>query len=287
MNAAPESLEGLRRDIDNIDDELHDLLVRRAEVVRRIGAVKGPGAAAYRPGREARLLRRLVQRPSGPLSKSVVVQLWRELLGATTRLQGDFRVAVFDADGGLACRALARDHYGRETPLTAFTSAVQVLNAVRKGDASAGVLPLPQEDDIDPWWPWLVTLGRGGPRAVARLPFAEPESRSGGGQALVLAMQDGEASGLDRSLFLLETGEQLSRARLDEAIAAADLNIRLHLSWDERDGRKGRLHLVDFEGFFNEADPRIADIGKHLGTPLANTVYVGGYAVPMTRAELD
>ena len=288
MAAAPESLEGLRREIDTIDDQMHDLLVRRAEVAQRIREAKGAGSAAYRPGREAQLLRRLVQRPSGPLSKSVVVQLWRELLGATTRLQGKFVVAVYNREDRPHCRDLARHQYGRETPLTPFTSPVQVLNAVRKREASAGVLPLPQEDDVEPWWPWLVTLGRGGPRVVARLPFAEPSRSSGnGGRALVLAMQDAEPSGQDRTLFLLETGEHGSRARMDDAISAVGLSAGLHLSWDERDGRTGRLHLIDLDGFLPEDDPRIPEIGTHLGTPLANVLYVGSYAVPLAREALD
>ena len=39
-----ETLEGLRREIDEIDDALHALLIRRADVRHAIAKLKQPGA---------------------------------------------------------------------------------------------------------------------------------------------------------------------------------------------------------------------------------------------------
>ncbi len=54
-----EALGALRSEIDRLDDQLHDLLMRRAEVVAALAAsrVKG-GASPLRPGREAVIRRR-------------------------------------------------------------------------------------------------------------------------------------------------------------------------------------------------------------------------------------
>src|SRR6185437_12724944 len=77
-------LEDLRRRIDEIDDQIHDLLMRRAELVEAIGnSKKSENAPVLRPGREARILRRLVARHRGRLPRSVLVRLWRELLSGT------------------------------------------------------------------------------------------------------------------------------------------------------------------------------------------------------------
>ena len=64
------SLDDLRREIDEIDDQLHDLLMRRTEIVGRVGAVKRLEST---PGHQC------------PLdSRNVFVSLWL-FLGAVLR----------------------------------------------------------------------------------------------------------------------------------------------------------------------------------------------------------
>ena len=53
-----DDIDKLRREIDRLDGELLALLQRRAQLARRIGALKG-AAAAYRPERESEILRRV------------------------------------------------------------------------------------------------------------------------------------------------------------------------------------------------------------------------------------
>jgi len=74
MAEAKPTLDALRAEIDEIDDELHRLLMKRAQVALSIGAVKnshGPEAGVMRPSREARLLRRLAAKEDGPLPRAV------------------------------------------------------------------------------------------------------------------------------------------------------------------------------------------------------------------------
>ena len=75
------TLDDLRREIDEIDDEMHDLLMRRTTVVDAIGALKkSDGVPAIRPGREATILRRLITRHEGKFPRALVVRIWREIL---------------------------------------------------------------------------------------------------------------------------------------------------------------------------------------------------------------
>ena len=79
MSKQIETLEGLRGEIDEIDDALQDLLIRRAEVSHAIAKVKQPAsvqgngtiAPALRPAREAAILRRLIARHRGDLPPRV------------------------------------------------------------------------------------------------------------------------------------------------------------------------------------------------------------------------
>src|SRR5258707_2248537 len=62
MAEAKPTLDALRAEIDAIDDQLHGLIMQRAQVALSIGALKnshGPEAGFMRPNPEAQPLRRL------------------------------------------------------------------------------------------------------------------------------------------------------------------------------------------------------------------------------------
>src|SRR5207248_152828 len=59
------SLAELRREIDRIDQAMHGLLMERGEIIDRLIAAKQTQetGSAFRPAREAEMMRRLVERP--------------------------------------------------------------------------------------------------------------------------------------------------------------------------------------------------------------------------------
>src|SRR5690242_5812086 len=85
-------LAGLRAEIDRLDEAIHDLLMERARVVEKVAAQGGKGRVALRPGREADIVRRLLARHRGHLPARAVARIWRELLAATTAMQGPYIV---------------------------------------------------------------------------------------------------------------------------------------------------------------------------------------------------
>ncbi len=119
---------------------------------------------AYRPGREASIIRRLLRQHSGALPPQTLVRIWRELLAGTTAMQGPFAVAVCDPDGGTGFTQAAREHFGALTPLRAYGSPAQAMAEVSRGVAAVAVLPLPSETDT--------------PRRVVDHDAAERDSRA-------------------------------------------------------------------------------------------------------------
>jgi chorismate mutase/prephenate dehydratase len=75
--AAGADLPALRAELDRLDDAVHDLLMRRAEVVQQVGALGVKGAVPLRPGREASIVRRLLARHRGAFPAAGIVRLWR------------------------------------------------------------------------------------------------------------------------------------------------------------------------------------------------------------------
>ena len=176
MSTVPPALDSLRREIDRIDDAVHDLILKRAEIVREIGRTKQVASAPMlRPAREAQLVRRLIRRHQGPMPPGVVVRLWRELItGGSLGLQEAFSVAVLDGEKASRSRDLARDHYGGTVPFRRCAGAGEVIALIEAGKASVGVLPL-ELSEAEPWWRRLAANESDPRHVIVKLPFlADP-----------------------------------------------------------------------------------------------------------------
>lgn len=276
-------LSALREEINGIDDDIHALLMRRAAIAASVRDSK-QGGPVWRPAREAQILRRLIDRHEGPFPRTTIVQIWREIVSAMVRLQGEFAVAVYATENNRLCRDMARDHFGAETPLALYSSARAVLTAVQDGSATVGVLPIPEESEDAPWWPLLAGMTGSGTAVCARLPFAST-APGNGDSALCVASIPPDESGLDRSLFVLRTSPEISRARLNDAIAAAGIKpLRLIGRGTPPDDTS--VFLAELEGYAGPDDARIARLTDPDTGIVEAAVFIGVYALPLTAGEL-
>lgn len=281
MTLGETSLAELRREIDAIDDSLHDLLVRRGEVQAQVGRAKGGEGVYIRPGREALVLRRLMARHRGAFPKPVLVRIWREIFAAGLSLQGAFSVAVpASADGAMT--TLAVDHFGALTPAHELADAPAVLDAVRGGEAAVGVLPMPRAGEADPWWRRLARDPEA-PPVIARLPFAAPASRAGDAEALVVGAAPAEDTGDDRSLVVLEAAGEADDAGVSTAVTDAGVEPVAWLTAPADNGC-GRFHLLEVPGLVAPGDARLENLAG--AAPVADARVLGSYAVPLSAAEL-
>jgi chorismate mutase/prephenate dehydratase len=285
----PTELDALRRQIDEIDTALHDLVQKRTSIVERIGRAKGAGKSlALRPGREALVLRRLLDRHTGTFPRGALVRLWREMISAVTVLQGPFSVAVCVPDEQRGFWDMARDHFGVQVPMRRHTTAARVLADIAEDAGSVGMLPLPVEGERQPWWPALASTEKTVPHIVARAPFFRTDNpRTEGLSALVVARltpePSGDAnSGLDRSLLVLESPADVSRSRIASALAAVKLPAFTSAIRHENGG--GALYLIELPVFIIAGDGRIAALEQALATQGARLTPVGAYAVPVEPA---
>ncbi len=277
-------LTSLRAELDGIDDAIHDLLMRRAEVVGVLAAsrLKTQGAA-LRPGREAQIIRRLLARHHGKLPPASVVRIWRELLAATTAMQGAHVIAVCETDPGGGTTQAAREHFGALTAMRVHSSPAQALADVSSGHASAAVLPMPSETETSRAAWWTALLHKDEPRihVIARLPFWAPRPEGAPAlPAMVIAAFPPDPSGADRSLLGLEMSLDVSRARLTGAVIAAGLRPeQIILRRDQ--GAQVAHALVEVDGAVAEDDSRLDAIAALLRRPIV----LGFYAVPVGDAS--
>ena len=109
-SAAPPSLSDLRAEIDRIDAAMHELLMERGEIINRLIQVKrtAESGSAFRPAREADMMRRLVERHRGILPLDTAESIWRVIIATFTYVQAPFRVHADMSAGDAAMRDSAR-----------------------------------------------------------------------------------------------------------------------------------------------------------------------------------
>jgi chorismate mutase len=275
-----DDLDDLRREIDRIDSALLALTAERREISARIGARKGDGANALRPGREAVVLRRLVDEAAGRLPTDALVRLWREIFACSIRAQGPFAVAVSAPTGDRPLWDLARAHFGHATPFRRVDRAAQALRDVAEQRVQAAVLPPPDDDAL--WWTGLIESQ---PRlhVVARLPFvaSEPAGEADGGEGFVVTARPPDASGDDVSLVALSAGAQLSRGRLRDLLAEAGFAA----GWrgaTRPPGSHEAWHLIEVAGFLEADDARLRELVRDHPRDVERCVRIGAWARPFT-----
>jgi chorismate mutase len=168
---APPSLAELRKEIDAIDGEVHRLLMARGDIIDRLIQVKQTQevGSAFRPAREASMMRQLVERHRGILPLDTIESIWRVIISTFTYVQAPFSVHADVSVGESAVRDSARFHFGFTVPYVAHFSGAAAVEAVAK---SRGDLALVSAVSArTPWWSELEADGA--PKIIARFPFLE------------------------------------------------------------------------------------------------------------------
>src|ERR1700760_984864 len=119
------SLQDLRREIDTIDEQVHRLLMQRGDINDRLISVKQTQevGSAFRPAREAEMMRRLVMRHRGILPLDTVESIWRVIIATFTSVQAPFCVHADLSTGDAAMRDSARFHFGFTVPFVPHMGA--------------------------------------------------------------------------------------------------------------------------------------------------------------------
>ncbi len=289
MSDRETDLDDLRQEIDGLDDAIHDLLIRRVEIVEKISTVKKQdtaGNGTIRPGREAQIVRRLLDRHKGALSRTVVSRVWRELIAALCRLQGPLQVAVCAPEKSVGYWDLARSHYGSATPMSLHHSAQIVLRMVSEGDGVVGMLPAPSSDDASPWWPYMVTRVDDAPKVIARLPFVEDRGgRFEDLSAWAIAKAAPEPSGNDVSLLAVQADEEISRATLRESLSTSGFDCEDTTIFTHGSQEAGWTHMVEVNEFVHPDDARLETVAENSQNRIKGIITLGAYAVPVPAPE--
>lgn len=288
-HAAPEpsgarvadTLSAIRAEIDRLDNQIHDLIMARADLVAQLSRSRAKRGVPYRPAREAQIVRRLLERHRGPLPPNKLINIWHQILLGMTLLQEPISIATWSTAQELQCLDLARAHFGSDVPVRVLPSVAQVLAAVASGDASLAVLPAPDDPAVvrcegEPWWLRLLRRDAAGLSIIARLPVFP--GRSGGAAnatAMIVAPLLPEPSGNDHSLIGFQVPSRLDDAAVARRLVAAGFEPH-HIMTFSNDPAATAC-LAEVSGFVPPDDQRLGALAT---TAVLGPSVLGSWPLP-------
>ncbi len=263
-----ETLADLRIEIDRIDAALHRLLIERGEIIHRLIEAKARhgGGSAFRPGREADMMRRLVSRHEGLLPLDTVESIWRIIISTFTFVQANYSVHADISGGDAAMRDCCRFHFGFTVPYVVHHGAASVIEAVANSSGDLGMVPVEAGAAAGPWWQALIAPHA--PKIIARLPFVERPDHPAGLPLFVIAQPLVEAVVRDVVLYAVTIEHGRDNPALCLGVPGAEVLSRFS-------DRSGMFLMISTKGGCGPdelrealvrsgvAEPRIAEIGSH------------------------
>jgi chorismate mutase len=219
--AAPTTLADLRAEIDRIDAEMHALLMERSSIIETLISVKKTQASgsAFRPGREADMMKRLALRHRGLLPLDTIEGIWRIIIATFTYVQANYAVHADVSGGDAAMRDSARFHFGFTVPFVTHEDARAVIRAVAGSAGDLGIFRMDQGASAGIWWRDLV--GADAPKIIARLPFIERPDHPAGTPVYCVAKPLADAAVREIVLYAarVERWSETLRAGLAQHLA--------------------------------------------------------------------
>jgi chorismate mutase len=221
------SLTDLRQEIDRIDETMHGLLMERGQIIDRLIAVKQTqeSGSAFRPAREAEMMRRLVDRHTGILPLDTAESIWRVIISTFTYVQAPFSVHADLSTGDAAMRDSARFHFGFTVPFVPHMGASSVVAAVSDSKGDLGLVPAFATAGAGAWWNALEFDAA--PKIIARLPFVDRADHPAAMPVFVVSRAAPDAMVRDVEVWSVRvagwsTSAAHAVAALAEAIAVPD-----------------------------------------------------------------
>jgi len=267
-----QTLTDLRRDIDRIDEAMHELLLERGQIIDRLIATKKTqeSGSAFRPAREADMMRRLVKRHRGNLPLDTVESIWRVIISTFTYVQAPFAVHADLSAGDALMRDSARFHFGFTVPFVPHMGASSVVEAVSESKGDLGLIPAFATAGAGPWWTALEF--ESAPKIIARLPFVERADHPAAMPVFVVSRAAAEAMVTETEVWSMRASGW-SAAAVNAVAALADVVAVPDRAFD------GAALLVSVEHGNVDA---VTEALRKSGASIRSTALVGSHATRYT-----
>lgn len=139
---ATQALAPLRKQIDQFDQQIVELLNARAQVVVEVGKIKATEKSpVYAPERERRVLNQIRKYNNGPLPDRTIESIWRELMSGSFALERPLRIGYLGPKGSYSHLA-AKRKFGASVEYDALPDIPAVFEEVTRRHIDIGMVPM-------------------------------------------------------------------------------------------------------------------------------------------------
>ena len=149
-----EELSELRQEIDDIDNEIVNLLIKRLNIVQKVGKLKqqhkhSSAKSFIKRGREADMMRHLISQLSEHYPKEAIFKIWRSIIASSLHVEQGLKIEILEnpADFYKSAYWLGREYFGSFSPVNINHSFENVIDNLASKIGSVGILPFPDANN--------------------------------------------------------------------------------------------------------------------------------------------
>ncbi len=269
-----------RAQIDEIDNNIIDLLIKRSGIVRQVGKLKKQSynpSCYIRPAREAEMLRDISARFTATgFSPAAAAAIWRIIIAASTSIESQMVFSTLAANNEPDFYWITREYFGGFSPVNRHTNPKLVISDLLEDKATVGILPMPSSGEEGNWWQLLLESASPSLQIFACLPFViNPYDPP----AVAIAKIRPEPTDYDYTLIALKADEGISQHRLSEFFSGHDTDVK----WIDITAPQAgiRLHLLRVKGFITTDHPLITALTAGSSLAGVTPILLGSYAAPL------
>lgn len=280
-----QQLEQYRQQIDAIDGELFQLILKRADIVKQVGELKEQYDETHvklRPAREARQLKSIHEKFSAsPFPEASALMIWRHLINGSLMVESPLRVMTLESPQALP--DFAREYFGCYASMEFVPNCQQLMAELENDQMDVAIFPMPAASDRDPWWLKLAEDGCK-LRMFLRFPYLPTACVRDGTEAIAVSkVADEVADETSHTALVLDIASSISPMDLKKAVTTEFFDISWHCSNRTQDDSVACFVTVPY--VVTKEDPRIVRVLETLDNK-ANRIRIVGYLPkPLERAH--
>lgn len=282
MSEFENQLGELRKEIDDLDNQLVDLIAKRSAIVEKVAELKinhSTGKLFIRPGREATMIKRMASLYAGKFPKEAVVQIWRILISGSCNVEQQLKVCSLMYGQNKDYYWLAREYFTAFCQFSTQPTSARVIGELLDGKSTVGILPVAEETQLnDAWWLNLASQQTRHLKVFTRLPAIVSKSTVKEPSAFAIGNVEPEETGDDKTLITVTASKNLSTASLSSGFDKAGIKVKLVATAQGRGAVEDSSSLFEADGFIKESDPKLEQFKVALGKALVLAVPIGSYS---------
>ncbi|MEW6607249.1 MAG: prephenate dehydratase [bacterium] len=141
-NQDKEKLNNYRKQIDELDNQILDILNKRIKIAQQIGKFKREREIeAYQPDREREIYERLCEKNKGLFPNKALKAIYREIMSASLSWEETLKIAYLGPEATFTHQA-ALEKFGSSCEYIPKKTISEIFDEVESGRANYGVVPI-------------------------------------------------------------------------------------------------------------------------------------------------